>query len=694
MEDTTNALAGSHSLYLQQHANQPVNWLPWSLQALNLAQKEDKLIVVSIGYASCHWCHVMAQESFEDKEIAQLMNENFISIKIDREERPDLDQVYMKALYLMNGRGGWPLNCILLPDGKPVFGGTYFPKKNWKNILIELTDLWKEKREEVLTYGNRLNAGIIASEKPWKEPNAEAQALQPILNDTWLVKMVDLIEPYLDFEWGGTDRVPKFPMFSLYQFLNDVAQKQGLKVIEKQVELTVRLLTQGGIFDHLEGGLARYSTDEKWHVPHFEKMLYDNALLLKLLATRFSHQRNFGLSAALEKLTCFFENWLLAGSGGFYAAIDADSEHEEGAFYTWTDQELVELTDVGLSLEFVRRTFSLQPNNLWEGKYILQRVRPIKELALEFKIEEAEVEQLINEQKQILVKARNKRSRPATDTLVISAWNGLAIQALARTATSMGRETEIGEKALQMALSAASYLAEERIDDTGIKRNSGTINFNGTLDDFAFVADGFIELTNATGDEKWIDLARVLTEYALSNFELSEDHLYYFSRSEPGINLPKTIEIRDNEVPSSNAILCRVLFILGNHFGNLEWIQSAEKMLQAVVPGIEQDPQGHGQWLSNVMLFSKPFYSIRTKAMDSRDLIAELEAWAKFEEKETLGKGKNSMTNALKSILIHQSIVVKDVAKKNEGITICQNGVCHPPLLGIEEVISFFKSYV
>ena len=656
-----NKLSGSHSQYLQQHADQPVDWWPWSTAALDFARAQDKLIVVSIGYASCHWCHVMAQECFEDQEVAALMNASFVAIKVDRAERPDLDHYYMSALLLMNGSGGWPLNCILLPDGQPIFGGTYFSKTNWMRILHQTLDIWKKRKTDAVAFAKRLHEGIVASEGLIANDN-EATTFDGAFFDGVIAKL----KTKLDFEKGGINRVPKFPMLPLYQFLlaYSIEHPQDT-TLQKQVYLTSWALCNKGLFDHLEGGLARYSTDEDWKVPHFEKMLYDNAQFLSYLGSHSKADETPYVQDTIEKSMAFSKEWLLGSDGLFFAAVDADSDHEEGAYYTWAEGDFERLSAAqgnGFDFEFVKDLFAIKPDLQWEGRFILQKLRSTADLAKQYGLNAKEIAGKISTQEAILKKERWLRTKPMVDTLVVTAWNGLMIKGLCICAKALEdeRQFSLAMDAQKFAVEAAEMLLLKRFDSRSgaLKRTNGDVNNTGCLDDYAYLMEGLVELAMLTNDPKWLSKAAELMKATWTTFDLNANGLFYFATQDKTMGQLPVVESRDSEVPSSNASLCRSLLILGNYFAETKWIAQAKKMLEQMTPAMKQDPEGHGYWLLVALQHSKPFYILK---------IAE-GALPAYKE----------VTKAFKHLIL---LVEKQSAPSigEQDALLCQEGTCYPP---------------
>ena len=415
-----NKLANETSPYLLQHANNPVNWYPWGNEALEKARAENKLIIISIGYAACHWCHVMEHESFEDTSVAQLMNDSYISIKVDREERPDIDQIYMDAAYLLTGRGGWPLNVIALPDGRPVYAGTYFRKNDWTKILLYFKDLYQKEPDTFDQEAGKLTNAMKEMKVPGIDDKSSSFTKNEI-EDSFR-KIISII----DFSLGGTNGAPKFPMPNIHQFLlTYYFHTEDQKAIEA-VKITLDNMANGGIYDHIGGGFARYSTDETWKVPHFEKMLYDNGQLVSLFSNAYKITGDETYKKVVYETLEFIKRELTDESGGFYSSLDADSEGEEGKYYVWDKKEIDNL--LGNSSELFCDYYSVSSIGNWEGNNILFINQKREDLLKKYQISEEVFNKTISSSKKILFDVRNKRVKPGLDDKILTSWNALMLR--------------------------------------------------------------------------------------------------------------------------------------------------------------------------------------------------------------------------------------------------------------------------
>jgi uncharacterized protein YyaL (SSP411 family) len=604
----TNRLASETSPYLLQHAHNPVDWYPWGPDALEKARRLDRPIFLSIGYAACHWCHVMERESFEDEATADLLNGRFISIKVDREERPDLDQVYMAAVVALTGQGGWPMSVFLTPDGRPFYGGTYFPDAPrhgmpaFRQVLEAIDDAWRNQRDEIERTGQRLVEAIVAQQRlegpaaPLDESTLEAAELT--------------LERDFDPVNGGWGGAPKFPQAMTIEFLLRRSAADGTPDARAlaMARRTLDRMASGGIFDQLGGGFHRYATDATWLVPHFEKMLYDNALLARvyLHAFQLTGERRYRdvATATLDYLA----REMRTPEGLFASSQDADTDGVEGATFTWRAGEIAEvLADAGLSREDVRLfgvAYGVTEGGNWEGRTILARGRTAEDLGTLFEVPPDEVEARLAAARSALLTARARRPQPARDDKALAAWNGLAIAAFAEAARALrvDPEPETRDRAegyAEVARSAAAALLERSFDGAGRLRRSwkdGRATGNGVLEDYANVADGLLALYEATGDERWYDAAVRLAEHVLDRFgdpaggffDTSDDHETLVAR-------PR--DLQDNASPSGGSMITLVLLRLMALTGDARYREAAERSLEQVSGLVGRYPTGFGQWL-------------------------------------------------------------------------------------------------
>lgn len=595
-----NQLSEETSPYLLQHANNPVHWKAWNENSLAEAKEQNKLIIISIGYSACHWCHVMEHESFEDQEVANVMNANFINIKVDREERPDVDAVYMRAIQIMIKRGGWPLNVVTLPDGKPVWGGTYFRKQEWMQTLGQLQEIYRSAPEKMIDYAEKLHQGI-QSIGIVPDENKETT-----INQDQIATLVEKWGEYFDWNFGGMASSPKFMMPNNYHFLMRFGfQKKDNQILEF-VNLTLTRMAFGGIFDTVDGGFSRYAVDNKWHVPHFEKMLYDNGQLVSLYSDAYKLTGNPLYKEVVEKTLSFVERELLNPEGGFYCALDADSLNtknhlEEGAFYVWKIPELK--TVIGNDFELFSQVFNINTFGLWEdGNYVLIQNQSLDEIA---QLNAITVSSLENKKKiweQKLYIEREKRSKPRLDDKSLTSWNAIMLKGFVDAYKAL-EEPEY----LDLALQNANFIITNLWSSKGnlfhnYKNHKSTIN--GYLEDYCWVISAFISLYEVTFDEKWLRNAKKLTDYSLEHFYDTKTGFFTFTSNLDKALIASHYETEDNVIPASNSVMGKNLFQLGLYFENLYYEKVAQRMLQNMLPTIGY-PSAYSNWLDLALNYSE-----------------------------------------------------------------------------------------
>jgi len=613
----TNHLVTETSPYLLQHAHNPVNWYAWNDEALEKAKKENKLLLISIGYSACHWCHVMEHESFEDDTVAKIMNDHFVCIKVDREERPDIDQVYMQAVQLMTGSGGWPLNCFTLPDGRPIYGGTYFPKKQWMNILFNLADVYKNDPEKVYQYAEELTEGIKKTELVklnTEKPDFNIDILHTTCTN-WS-KNFDTIE-------GGPNRAPKFPLPNNYQFLlryyylSSSLSKGERETLLKHINLTLDKMAYGGIYDQVGGGFSRYSTDSYWKVPHFEKMLYDNAQLVSLYSEAYQLTKNYLYKQVVYETLEFIRREMTSPEQAFYSSIDADSEKEEGKYYVWKKEELQQILENDLpgGFNLFADYYNVNREGLWEDdNYILLRKTPDEEIAKQYKLSVDELRTKIKELKKQVLSVREKRVKPGLDNKILTSWNTLMIKGYT-DAYNVFNEPAF----LQSAIGNADFiLTKLRRSDGGLYHTSpgsaiegkGPRPINGYLEDYSFTIEALIALYQSTFDEKWLITAKSLMEYTIQHFYNTESKMFWFTSDLDTGLIVRKMEITDNVIPSSNSSIAKSLFMLGHYFDANEYISMSRQMLNNVKNDISSYGSGYSNWAMLMLNFVSPFYEV------------------------------------------------------------------------------------
>jgi uncharacterized protein YyaL (SSP411 family) len=596
----TNALIKESSPYLLQHAHNPVDWLPWSEENLAQAKEEGKLVLISIGYAACHWCHVMEKESFEDQEVAQLMNDTFINIKIDREERPDIDQLYMNAVQLMTQRGGWPLHCILLPDGRPIWGGTYFSKADWMQQIKQVSDYYLSHPEKIEAYAKKVVQGIQQTDLV--ESNSSTQDFSWALID----ELYEAWEKRLDHVDGGSQRAPKFPLPNNYLFLLRYAHFRDNENLKEHVQLTLKKMGDRGLYDQIGGGFARYSTDSQWKVPHFEKMLYDNAQIVSLYSEAYQYFQEPRYQEIVEETLAFVQREMMDESGAFYSALDADSEGEEGLFYTWSIDELKQL--LGDDFSLFQAYYKVDERGAWEGRYILLREEKEEAFAQQQQLTLAELQKKVKAWKSLLHKEREGREKPGLDDKSLTSWNTLMCSAYIDAYKAFQKE-----EYLSVALKNAQFIIDNQLAEDGRLWHSykeGKSTVNGYLEDYACSIAAFLALYEVTFDENWIRLSKQLTDYCYQHFSNEENELFFFTSSlDPALVARKT-EVNDQVIPASNSMMANNLFLLGEILQEKKYSKRALQMLHNISPQMSAYGGGYSNWGLLMMKQLTPFYQI------------------------------------------------------------------------------------
>jgi len=671
----SNNLIKETSPYLLQHAYNPVNWNPWNKKYLEQAQKENKLVVISIGYSSCHWCHVMEKESFEDSLVASIMNKKYISIKVDREERPDVDQVYMNAVQLMTGSGGWPLNVVTLPDGRPIWGGTYFPKDQWINALTQISELYDKEPERFINYANTLEKGIKSLDIIKTNDEKELTSIE-------LDKHIGSLVNKIDAKNGGFSGAPKFMMPNNIHFLLRSAYQNNDSATLKLVNLTLTKMAYGGIYDQIGGGFSRYSTDEKWHIPHFEKMLYDNAQLISLYSDAYLISNNELYKNVVYETINFVLRELRNSNGGFYSSIDADSkslkgEEKEGAYYVWKEDELKKL----LKDEFIvfSEYYNINNYGYWENNnYVLIKNKSDIAFAKAHKISKEELSKKINTWKKILINARGKRSRPNIDDKILTSWNGLMINAFI-DAYRVFKDDNF----LDMANSSAEFIVKNmKKSDGGLyhSHKDGKSKINGYLEDYGSTIKAFLNLYENTLDEKWLNISNNLMEYTYENFYDFETNMFYFTSKLDDELISRTIEYRDNVIPSSNSIMANNLFKLSLYFDNKKYFNSSQQMINNIRDQIELYPSGFSNWMNLILNINKNFYEIAIVGDNAIKKIKELNE-NYLPNKIIIGSLKSNPLPLLKNRFVEGETY----------IYVCVNKACKMPVKTVKEALELME---
>lgn len=664
-----NRLIRASSPYLLQHAYNPVQWHEWGAEALEKARLEKKLIVVSIGYSACHWCHVMERESFEDHEVAEVMNRHFVCIKVDREERPDIDHIYMLALQLMNGNGGWPLNMICLPDQRPVYGGTYFRKADWINILLNLATLWKEDPQKAIAYGTRLTDGIQKAERTGRAAVSGFEEQQ-------LIEIVTPWKRHFDITNGGYNRAPKFPLPNNWLFLLRYGHLSADAGIITMTLHTLKKMASGGIYDQLGGGFARYSVDDRWHVPHFEKMLYDNAQLISLYTEAFLYCREPLYQQVVEETIDWIDREMTSPEELFYSALDADSEGVEGKFYTWTAEEFNAVT--GEHAGLLAAYFDVVPEGNWaeESVNILQRKHDDDTFALAHGVEVETLTRIVQEAKTRLFDRRSRRIRPGLDDKCLTAWNAMTITALAQAGQAFDKPLWLAR-----ARSAMTVILTRLRDKQGVLyRNykNGKATIPAFLDDYAFLIEALLTLYETSFDEKWLYEAKTLTDTVLTRFADEDSDLLFYTAADSEALIARKQEIMDDVIPSSNSVMAQNLQRLGLFFDEESYSHKAEVMLAAVLPNMKKYGSVYSSWCIQLLYTIKGINEI---ALTGSDIEKEKKAIAALyiPNKITLGGLKSSLP------------LLKGKQSLETKIYICRNKTCQLPVGTVEEAAKYIK---
>ena len=675
MKKFTNKLIDETSPYLLQHAYNPVNWYPWSEEALQRAKDENKPILVSIGYSACHWCHVMERESFEDEATAKLMNEKFINIKIDREERPDLDHIYMDAVQAMTGGGGWPLNVFLTPEAKPFYGGTYFPpqraynRPSWQETLLSISQAFKEKRHEIDAQSENLTAHLLKANSFGfqKEDNAFtkencSQAFQNIMKNA-------------DKEWGGFGKAPKFPQTFSIQFLlryhhitqNEEALAQALVSLDKMIE--------GGIYDQIGGGFARYSTDTEWLAPHFEKMLYDNALLVSVLSEAFQLTKKQRYKEVIEETMEFIQReLLLEKQSGFYTALDADSEGVEGKFYVWGLEEVKQM--LGEDAELYCAYYDISENGNWEHSYILRVKKPIDEFAVEKNIGVDELKKILINCNKKLLQERSKRIRPLLDDKIILGWNALMNTACSKAYCATGRD-----EYRQLAINNMNFMLSnlKGKDDNAYHHTfkEGKAKFPAFLDDYAFLIEALIFLQEITADKQWIEKAKLLTNHVIQNFIEEETGFFFYTPVDQQDIIVRKKEVYDSAVPSGNSVMAYNLWKLSLLFDKKEWGEQSLQMASSLSNAISKYPVSFGNWASLLLEITEGTQEIAVVGAETSVVLKELLS-EYIPHRIVMATGKEESNYPL--------LADKQVLAKT-SIFLCRNYTCLKPVFSVNELM-------
>ncbi|UYZ59268.1 thioredoxin domain-containing protein [Hymenobacter latericus] len=671
-----NRLARESSPYLLQHAYNPVDWYPWGVEALSRARAEQKPILVSIGYAACHWCHVMERESFEHEQIAQVMNERFVCIKVDREERPDVDQVYMDALHAMGLGGGWPLNVFLTPEAKPFYGGTYFPPRNWFELLQQIANAYgsAEHRPELDQSAEDFARVLRANDL--EKYGAQVTA-QPVAHEAFQTLLRNLAKRF-DRQLGGTKKAPKFPMPVIWRFLLRAHALTGHGAALQQSILTLREMAWGGIYDQVGGGFARYSVDEEWLVPHFEKMLYDNGQLVSLYAEAYQLTQDEHWREVVQQTVAFVQRELMSPEGGFYSSLDADSEGEEGKFYVFSLEQLREA--LGDEAPLAAEYYNCTAVGNWEhGNNILHRGYTDAEFAEAHQLTAGVVADLAAGWREKLLEYRAQRVRPGLDDKILTGWNALMLRGLVDAYHAFHQPEHLG-----LALQNAEFMDRHLRRGKGLWRNykNGRATIVAFLEDYALLIDAYTALYEATFAERWLQRARELTEYVLEHFaDEAESHLFYTDSTGEAL-IARKKELFDDVIPSSNSVMAHNLLRLGTLLDVPAWREQAADMLALAQDLAVKEPQHLCNWASVYLSHLAPLAEVAIVGPEAEHFRREL-------SRHYLANAVLAGTSTTSELPLLQH---REAANGQTTIYVCYNHACQQPVHSVAEALAQIRA--
>ncbi len=671
-----NRLANESSPYLLQHANNPVEWYPWGEEALRIAKTEDKPIFLSIGYSACHWCHVMEHESFESEQTAQVMNELFVNIKVDREERPDLDSIYMDAVVAMTGHGGWPMSVFLTPEGTPFYGGTYFPPTPrqgmpaFEQVLRSVAHAYHNQRETIDQNGSSLMARIEAT-IPLQGEGSLDEAVLDLATQT--------LASNFDWSHGGLRGAPKFPQPMTYDFLLRAHQRSGSERVLNMVELTLQKMARGGMYDQLGGGFHRYSVDGVWLVPHFEKMLYDNALLARLYLHTYQLTGRIFYRHIVEETLDYVIREMTHADGGFYSTQDADSEGVEGKFFLWTPDEVKAILG-DADGEIFCRAYDVRPGGNFEGKSILNIPTPFEEVAKELEIPLTELDEILDRGRQKLFTEREKRIKPARDEKILTAWNGLMLAAFAEAARVLDR-ADYREVAIKNAEFVLSTMQQEGRLFRTWKAEPGQAKLMGYLEDYAFYADGLLALYQTTFEPRWFQEARSLMDVVLARFQDKENGGFYDTADDHEKLVVRPRSLQDNATPCGNSMAVRTLLMLAAYTGQADYEAPAVKALVSLQQAMSQYPSAFAHWLGALAFVTAPPKEVAVigslEGEGTRQLLQTLQQ--PYRPHQVVAVTEENQTDG------HPELIEGRPAQDGQPtVYVCQNFTCQQPVTTVE----------
>lgn len=681
----TNALVSEKSPYLLQHAHNPVHWMPWGDEAFKKAKREDKPIFLSIGYSTCHWCHVMEHESFENETIAELMNRAFVCIKVDREERPDIDHVYMAVTQMMTGHGGWPMTVVMTPDKKPFFAGTYFPprarfgRSGMEELVPKLAEFWRSRRSDVIASAAEITDALKSS--------MDGVTAGAALGADVLKTAFEQLSRTFDNERGGFGTKPKFPTPHMYLFLLRWWKRSGDITALAMVEKTLQEMRRGGIYDHVGFGFHRYSTDRNWLLPHFEKMLYDQAMLALAYLELYQATHNEDYAQTAREIFTYVLRDMTSPDGGFYSAEDADSEGEEGKFYVWTEAELRELLGDS-DAEFIREVFATQPDGNFKeeatghktGANILHLAETLEAHAIKFNLTEDALQEKIEELREKLFLKREVRIHPYKDDKILTDWNGLMMAALARGARVLGEE-----KYAEAAQKSFGFLKNNLLKDGRLlhRFRDGEAMIAGNVDDYAFVVWGLLELYEATFKTEFLKTAIELNRTMLEHFWDSGSGGLFFTAADAESLLVRKKEIYDGAVPSGNSVAMLNLLKLSKITGDMELLQKAEEINRAFSPQVQRVPSAYTQFLVALDFAAGPSGEIviAGKKEEAQEFLKELHHLF-LPNMVMLLKEEDSEIEAIAPFTKDQAPI-----HGKPTVYICENYACNQPVTTVQEMV-------
>jgi uncharacterized protein YyaL (SSP411 family) len=611
-----NKLANEKSLYLKQHATNPVDWFPWSDDALETAQKFDKLLLISVGYSSCHWCHVMEEESFTDDEVANVMNGNFINIKVDREERPDLDEIYMKALVLMTGSGGWPMNIIALPDGTPIWGGTYVPKNQWIQVLNQVSGFYNTRKDDVLEYAKSVKEGVQ------KEGLVKAAPRDDVYNSELQIDLAKKAFKYADKVNGGIGSGQKFPLPSMLNFFMRYSNEYKSKEMKEFVFNSLIQISRGGINDRIDGGFHRYTVDNSWHIPHFEKMLYDNAQLLSVYSNGYKLFKEDRFLKELHNIYNFLDSKMTGDNGLIFSSISADTNYSngtksEGDFYVWKADELKNI--LKKDFDWVSEYYNINQKGYWEkDNYVFYQTISDTEFASKLGISLAEFEKKLSKVNLSIRKEREKRVHPIIDNKIIFSWNALTIRGLVDS-----YKITKDQKFLTKALVINNSLVKHMINKNIIQHTNSNFSSVLFLEDYSYYIDALIGLYEVTFDQKFLNFADQLTVFTNEKFK-ELNGFYRFSTNQQTLFADSLIDLVDGVTPSANSVMNFNLFRLGHYYGNKEYLLQSKEMINNISDNLNDRVTDHLLWLNNSHNYSQKFYELAISGKNATSKANEL----------------------------------------------------------------------